>query len=229
MRKIYVLFIVSALLSTCCAGCRTANPATEQQDWSVPYAVEESRSPELIQRPDPDTICGGEERVNQEVVDAVNRQLLQLPRWLRQAFLKSGWSMTVVSYDIATVDYASEFEPGTVFGSTSYKAHSIKILNTMRAAANSPLHEMGHWLDSYSQYPTLNDEVYQKIYDAEGEQYRATFGPGCSWDAQEFFAEGFRCYWRSPMLLSKTCPQFYSYLESVLLEAQLTYERSLAV
>lgn len=167
-----------------------------------------------------DSICTGEEGADASVVDAANLKLLILPRWLRQTFLASGWTMVVVPYDIADQDYAGEFDTGTVLGSTSYKFHVIKIQNTKGAAAYSPIHEMGHWLDAYTGYPTLTDPEYAVIYEEESEQYRGTFGPTCSWGYPEFFAEGFWCYWHSPNALRRACPAFCTYLESKLNEAE---------
>lgn len=182
-----------------------------------PYAVRIEDHTAVV---DANLICTAQEGASQEIADAVNTQLLSTPRWLREFFIKSGWSMQVVPYDIATEDYPDKFEPGAVLASTAYKAKLIKVLNERNAAANAPIHELGHWLDSILGYPTLNDVEYQRIYEAEGQSYRNTFGPSCSWDNQEFFAEGFWCYWKSPSSLRKACPQFYGYLKDCLLEVQ---------
>lgn len=204
-------------------GCRPAIEVSASAESITPTVTAPPDSAFVVEYRSPDAICFCEEDAEQEVADAVNRQLLLIPRWIREAFVRSGWEMSVVGYDIATVDYEGVFEPGKVFGSTSYTNHHIKILNTLRAAANSPIHEMGHWLDHYTQYPTLNDPQFQTIYEEEGELYRSTFGPECSWGVQEFFAEGFWCYWRSPTLLRRTCPMFYEYMSTKLSEAQDVY------
>lgn len=163
-----------------------------------------------------DRVCYGEEGTDSSVVMSVNTSLLTLPRWIREAFLTSGWEMCVVPYDIATEDYDDQFEEGQVYGSTSYKNHTIKILNDIKAAANSPIHEFGHWLDAQLGYSSLYSDDFLQLYEDEGELYRSTFGPTCSWDAHEFIAEGFWCYWKSPRALSRACPGFYSFIETSL-------------
>ncbi|WP_289743566.1 hypothetical protein [uncultured Duncaniella sp.] len=171
-----------------------------------------------------ETLCVAEEGADAAVASAVNNTLLLLPRWVRQAFGLSGWSMKVVPYDIASADYADRFEAGNVLGSTAYKDRVIKIQNDMRAAANYPIHEMGHWLDNYMGHPTLNDSNFAAIYELEQQAYKDTFGPTCSWGVSEFFAEGFWCYWKSPRALSRACPEFYAYLENLLSDAEVKLE-----
>lgn len=165
-------------------------------------------------------LCYGEEDTDPLVCEAVNNTLLQVPRWIRQAFIKSGWEMKVVAYDIATEDYGDTHNAGAVRGSTSYKSKVVKIQNTMLAAASTPIHELGHWLDAYCGYVTFYDETFASIWEEEGEVYKNTFGPSCAWSAQEFFAEGFWCYWRSPSSLKEACPRFYCYLEQQLVVAE---------
>lgn len=175
----------------------------------VPFALD---VPEV----DATSLCYGEEGTDSTVVDAVNTTLLVLPRWVRSAFLDSGWTMCVVSYDIAVEDYGEQYKEGLVYGSTSYKYRVIKIQNELRAAANAPIHEFGHWLDAQLGYPSLYSEEFLQIFEEEGELYRSSFSPTCNWDAQEFLAEGFWCYWKSPRLLRKSCPSFHSFIESCL-------------
>lgn len=212
--------MLTVLLLLLLSGCQSHSEHPEGPLIAAtdsPYAVRIEDPPAVV---DANLICTAQEGASQEIADAVNTQLLSTPRWLREFFIKSGWSMQIVPYDIATEDYSDKFEPGSVLASTAYKAKIIKVLNERNAAANAPIHELGHWLDSVSGYPTLNDTEYQRIYEAEGQSYRNTFGPSCSWDSQEFFAEGFWCYWKSPSSLRKSCPQFYEYLENCLLEVQ---------
>lgn len=210
------------------SGVSTAVEVTDSGD-----EVEEVEPPEdapfAWDPPEVDitSLCYGEEGTDTSVVDAVNTTLLTLPRWIRGAFLDSGWSMCVVPYDIATSDYGEQYKEGLVYGSTSYKHGIIKIQNDLRAAANAPIHELGHWLDSQLGYPTLYSEEFLQIFDDEGELYRSGFSPTCNWDAQEFLAEGFWCYWKSPRLLQKTCPSLHSFIESCLdtLEGQYNTEQ----
>lgn len=151
---------------------------------SAPFAVDQSAV-------SADAICVGEEGTDSEVVDSVNKALLATPRWLRNMFVNSGWEMKVVNYDIATVDYDGKFDEGMVYGSTSYLNRTIKILNDMKASANSPIHEFGHWFDSRLGYPSFYSEGFKSIYEAESDSYKEAFGPTCSWDRHEFLAEGF--------------------------------------
>ena len=97
-------------------------------------------------------------------------------------------------------------------------------IDDMRAAANYPIHEMGHWLDNYMGHPTLNDSNFAAVYEREQQAYKDTFGPTCSWGVSEFFAEGFWCYWKSPRALSRACPEFYTYLENLLSDAECKLE-----
>lgn len=159
-----------------------------------------------------DRVCIGADDVDKEVVDAVNTTLLALPRWFRSAFVESGWSMQVVSYDLATTDYEGQFEEGLVYGSTAYSARQIKIQNDIKAAAASPIHECGHWFDATLGYPTLYSEEFNLIYEKEGVVYLQAFGPTCSWNIHEFLAEGFWCYWKSPVALQKACPSLYNFI-----------------
>lgn len=211
--------LVSCLLCLCLlAGCSTTVSKTvpESKAPDSPYAVAETILPAI----EPDHLCSAQENASQDIAEAVNSQLLITPRWLRVAFCESGWKMQVVPYDIATEDYPGEFLPGDVLASTSYRDSLIKVLNQRQAAATAPVHELGHWLDSMLGYPTLNDEEYQRIYEEEGQAYRDAYGPACSWNSQEFFAEGFWCYWKSPSSLRRNCPLFYNYLTRCLNEVK---------
>lgn len=206
-----IVIVVSLLVLSACGS----PPVIQQNDGGAiivqpdtPYAVEQPIVGEV------DALCQGYSKV----VNDVNFSLLTLPRWIRSAFRNSGWQLKVVDYDLATVDYEGEFAEGDVLGSTAYRDREIRILDEPKAAINAPIHEFGHWLDWYLGYPTMSDEEYLLIYNEEQEQYRSSFGPTCSWSEQEFFAEGFWCYWKSPESLKKVCPQFHGYLANKLAE-----------
>lgn len=194
------LSLFCLLLAGCSQDASTQDDTDQQVD--TPYTSEASEDVSV------DALCQGED----DVVESVNFTLLTLPRWVRTAFKDSGWSILVVDYDIAEVDYEGAFTAGDVLGSTAYKDREIRILDEPKAAVNAPIHEFGHWLDWVLGYPTMSDEEYLSIYEEEQDDYKTNFGPSCSWNEQEFFAEGFWCYWKSPEALKKICPKFHQYL-----------------
>lgn len=210
--KLLVILLVMFVLSGC------GEQRHHQVSTSPPSGSEVPDSPyaSVARDAQPDDLCQGDS----EVADAVNQTLLTLPRWIRQAFIDSGWEMLVVDYDLATVDYAGQFKEGDVLASTAYKDRQVRILDNTKAAINSPVHEFGHWVDWLVGFPSMYDKVYLDIYAGEAEDYREAFSPVCAWNEQEFFAEGFWCYWKSPEMLKKVCPEFHSFLSDLLKEAR---------
>lgn len=202
IKEMLALALALMLLVTSSCAVQVDVPSEETPPSNLPYSLMEP-----IQM-DVDALCQGEGKV----VDSVNFTLLTLPRWIRKSFQDTGWSIMVVDYDLATVDYAGYFAPGDVLGSTIYKDREIRILNEPKASVNAPIHEFGHWLDWILGYPTMSGEEYLRIYEEEQDAYMTHFGPACSWNEQEFLAEGFWCYWKSPEALRKVCPQLYQYL-----------------
>lgn len=211
-RKIFAMFLTVLVLS----GCSGQQVIQVPTNVSARPGVSDSPYASVTKTISPDSLCQGDS----EVAGAVNQTLLTLPRWIRQAFTDSGWEMLVVDYDLATVDYAGQFQEGDVLGSTAYKDRQVRILDNAKAAINSPIHEFGHWLDWLVGSPSMYDNLYLDIYASEAESYREAFSPVCTWNEQEFFAEGFWCYWKSPEMLKKVCPKFHSFLSDLLREAK---------
>lgn len=176
-------------------------------------------SPDLYK--DCDNLCTAEEGADIQNAVQVNKVLLAIPRWIRTAFLDLGWKMVVVPYDIATADYSDQYPAHTVRGSTVYREKTIKIQNE-NSASVSAIHEMGHWLDSFNLYPTLNDDDLIQIIKEERDSYNSVIGSAGSTE-MEFFAEAFSVYWKSPKLLYKAAPKFYKYLNALLKKDKENY------
>ncbi len=225
--RVLRMVAVSILTIAICLTAPNSLLATELVDEPIatesPGFSDEVETPVLQQSPYVDGICFTEKGADKSNASIVNKRLLAVPRWLRQAFVEDGWRIGVVSYDIAMKDYGETHEEGTVLGSTAYGEKMIKILNTSRAATYSPVHEFGHWLDAFVGFPTLNSKIFNKVWEEEGETYFQSYGPQCEWNIHEFFAEGFCIYWSSPVSLQKNCPQFYNFLKEVLERAEVKY------
>ena len=157
-------------------------------------------------------ICTGD-GVNQGIVQEVNKQLLIVPEDMRELFVNSGWSIIATSVDLNKEYYDGEFS--SVLGSTSYKKSEISISNSLEAADDATLHEFGHWVDWYLNFPS-NSEVLKKIYNEEQETFYSKFNLSMHWDEKEFFAEGFNRFYTDRMRLERVAPKLYAYMSSAL-------------
>ncbi len=70
------------------------------------------------------------------------------------------------------------------------------------------LHELGHFLDIYSRYPSTT-RTFSRIYKKE----KAKADTYCSRTAGEYYAQSFKDYTMSPGSLKKERPQTYQYIQ----------------
>lgn len=157
-------------------------------------------------------VCKGR-GVSKNIVDLVNKQLLLIPSDLLEDFSRSGWSMIATEEDLNDKFYEGEFD--AVYGSTSYDNHEVSIANSVEAATDAPLHEFGHWLDWYLNYPS-GSALFQSIYEEENKQFYSRFGLHMHWDEKEFFAEGFDKFFTDRLKLETASPKLYSYMADTL-------------
>ena len=109
-------FATSCCLTVGAPGVLVSATTKYHQSGETTVSEEPTQKPSPLPSDSPaalsETLCVAEEGADAAVASAVNNTLLLLPRWVRQAFGLSGWSMKVVPYDIASADYADRFEIG---------------------------------------------------------------------------------------------------------------------
>lgn len=162
--------------------------------------------------PDFPDLCKGD-GANKGIIDTVNKQLLLIPEKYRDLFQSSGWTMVATNEDLNEKFYDGVFN--SVYGSTSYDTHIVYIQNNMNAAEDASLHEFGHWLDWYANYPSQND-VFKEIYDSENQDFYKEFDLSMHWDEKEFFAEGFDRFYTDRLKMETVAPKLYSYMADIL-------------
>ena len=96
-------------------------------------------------------------------VDVVDDQLAVLPKHILNDFENTDWTITLTSNDIATTYSSDGDKKNSVKGITEYDFHKIYIQLDKESIYDTPLHEMGHWIDNY--YGNLSKkDNFQEIY-----------------------------------------------------------------
>lgn len=153
--------------------------------------------------------CQKDGNVNDIFVDIVNQQISLLPENLQSAFVQDGWSIYVTDKDIAQTYYKGEYDQ--VMATTNYEELRILIESRQDAVYESPIHEVGHWVDYYLDFPSTTEE-FAAIYDSDKSMFINAYHSQCINDELEFFAEGFWQYTINPNQLQNVSPKLYQFI-----------------
>lgn len=163
-------------------------------------------------------LCGRDGDVDEYCVALVNHELSKLDSRVINAFVNSGWKIEVTDIDIDQVYYNGRFTPiyGGVYASTSYKEKRI-IVSNYAEATHSTIHEIGHWMDWYSNYASQTEE-FQNIYKEETEMFKSAYNIRNHYDDREMFADGYDRYFQDHERLASASPKLCAYLDKVIQE-----------
>ena len=179
-------------------GTKNASTNTEKEESELLYA---------------DGITETEGDVNNQVVQAVNNELNKIPDSIISQFQKYGWHIYVTDSDINEKYYSGKYS--TVFGTTQYADKEIYIVDTIDAAHESAIHEMGHFVD-YSNGILSDQEDFKELYFSEARNYIKSYEALCIRDRKELFAEVFWQYTVNPSKLQLETPGLYTYMKNII-------------
>ena len=125
--------------------------------------------------------------VDQYYINRVNSYLAYVPENVKVHFTNNGWHIYVTQMNLAST-YFPQYN--SVQGCTMYGEARIYI-EDRDSAVSSVVHEMGHYIDHVTGYPSLSAE-FADIYNAEVATFKAGIPNSSSVrDQMEFFAETF--------------------------------------
>lgn len=148
-------------------------------------------------------------------VDVVDDQLAVLPKHILNDFENTDWTITLTSNDIATTYSSDGDKKNSVKGITEYDFHKIYIQLDKESIYDTPLHEMGHWIDNY--YGNLSKkDNFQEIYKKDGWHFKYDFYNISEFSQEEMFAEAIYIFYNEPNHLKEKCPNTYKYVKNFL-------------
>lgn len=141
---------------------------------------------------------------------AVERALSLLPEELQEIFLDSDWEIHMTDMDLNRAYFNEEYT--SVSGMTSYRQKRIYISDDYTSAVTAPFHEIGHWVDWASGYPSKSEE-FQEIYQDVKEK-RQQEKPTLALDTEaEIYADAVSEYYTDPESLKDGYPELYDYID----------------
>lgn len=215
IKKTLALLLILSVVSFM-TGCHKMPELKESSDSAAPAAkitAKETSDTNQTADGDPNAVfliqCKKDGKVDDTFADIINQQLSLLPENLQSAFVQDGWSVYVTDKDIAQTYYKGEFDH--VMATTNYEELRILIESRQDAAYESPIHEVGHWMDYYLDFPSTTDE-FAAIYDSDKSSFITAYHSQCIDNELEFFAEGFWQYIVDPDRLLKETPGLYRFI-----------------
>ena len=142
-------------------------------------------------------------------------QLAVLPKYILNDFENTDWTITLTSNDIATTYSFDGDKKNSVKGITEYDFHKIYIQLDKESIYDTPLHEMGHWIDNYYGNLSKKDD-FQEIYKKDGWHFKYDFYNISEFSQEEMFAEAIYIFYNEPNHLKEKCPNTYKYVKNFL-------------
>lgn len=105
----------------------------------------------------------GEPGTSADVINSANANWnSQVPNWLKQKFVESGWTI-----EISAVPLNQRYGYSiSIAGVADYDARKIFIDNRMSPTRRAILHELGHFIDDLYGFPSYSSE-FAEIFNAE--------------------------------------------------------------
>jgi hypothetical protein len=149
--------------------------------------------------------------VADKYVKKVDKQLNKLPDKVVKKFKSSGWTIAVTDKNLAKTYFNGVYS--SVRGVTIYSQKTILIEDRDAAVDNSPLHEMGHYVDFISGMASKTSE-FKSIYKEECNTFKKNIPNASSVrDEMEFFATIFCYYYKDS---AKCTPKAKAYVEQII-------------
>lgn len=133
----------------------------------------------------------------------------KIPENVRSSFQKNGWQIVCTSEDLGDKFFSSQVTVQAV----ADKGSKTIYVEAREAAMTSILHEIGHYIDWECGWVSSTKE-FLSIYKSEVDVFKSvvTTNDNNTSSATEYFAEAYQVYLEYPELLSKYCPNTYSYV-----------------
>ena len=129
------------------------------------------------------------ENVSEGNVKTAEYELDTLPQKMINAFKNNNWTITISNENISAKYFNGSY--GNVKGVTLTAYNKIIIQNRTTSIQTSIVHEMGHFLDWYFNFPSLSTE-FKNIYNAEVNTFKSRIpNSSCVSNEMEFFAHTF--------------------------------------
>lgn len=119
-------------------------------------------------------------------------------------FKELGFTVTIDKQEAVQKGYAGCFSP------------SRQKIILKEGDTETLLHELGHFLDFVTDYPSSSKE-FKKIFKAEKSKAKSFYNVPSYTTAveKEYFAEGFNQFYSDPATLKSKCPKTYAYFEKI--------------
>jgi uncharacterized protein YraI len=125
----------------------------------------------------------------QDWVNKANQRLALVPENIKASFVNNGWHLYVTGENIAQTYFGGAYS--SVRGATSTDGKFIVVETRSEAVKTAPIHELGHYLDCTTGWPSTTAE-FTDIYNAEIGTFKSQItNAGAVRNQQEFFAEIF--------------------------------------
>ena len=135
-----------------------------------------------------DQLITSEGGVSSEDVNSLSQVVAKVDSKVLQAMVNTNWQICLTGSDIAS-SYTNGEWGSKIRGITIYDLRTIYI--EPRAILDTPIHEIGHFILWYLDFPVDSDEFYDIYYD-EVETFKSRIiNPGCVSSVDEFFCESF--------------------------------------
>ena len=153
--------------------------------------------------------------VETKVVDRVDLTLKRVPFYILDAFEKKEWKI-VLTNTLPSV----EGEITDISGATIAEEKTVYLLGNEMAVDYGLVHELGHFVDAYMDFPSLS-ENFEAIYEAEKGNFSYDYQIGDDYEISnsvEYFACAVDEYLINSTVLSENVPRTYEYIGIILEE-----------
>ncbi len=149
------------------------------------------------------------EQVPLEILQTAESEINKLPPNVVNAFSSNGWTINITNENIASKYFGGAYS--NVLGATKTDSKQIIIQNKKSCVRESVVHEMGHFVDWYFDFPSLSDEFWE-IYNQEVDTFKSRISNSSSVrNEMEFFAHTFYYLIKDP---SKCTPMATQYVQN---------------
>lgn len=147
--------------------------------------------------------------VSDELMQKFSKAYMMVPENVREHFTNDGWTIYATTEDIGQKYYGHKMN---ILALTVTGEKAIYIDNRKKAA-NSLIHEMGHYID-YSNDFISSSEEFAEIYNEEVSTFRSIHSTHANNTATavEYFAEFYMVAILDPEKVKDKCPRTYEFV-----------------
>lgn len=148
-------------------------------------------------------------------IEQLQKEISKVPEWISQRFIDCGGVIYLSERPLS--DVFSDLDPKDgAIGVFSPTNKAIWIYNSETSIEDATIHEYGHFLDS-SLDRVSKSEDFQACYEMEKQAFLLIDQNKYHIEsAQEYFAETFELFIKSPRKLKRSCPATYEFFKSLI-------------